>query len=682
MIEDDDLEWANIDIVSIAEKNKKPTLKKVVVFDLENVLIDFSRIRKAISRGNAQNNNHLLSKGKLIDGIWDIITILKKYGVTICVMSLHSEQFISLFINHHELPVDHIYGRTDLAYNISIPKQVTRLLDDLGVSKDDIVAFSGTEALTHSLSELGICSHFCNFTSKRDISTYFLDKPSDIFESMGIQLETRSQAWMYTKEANDIINGIVISTKKYQSSKSQGNNIDIPVEYIIADYIIRNPECRLVIEMTANRAGWQFNENERLSKRLFISCLTNIINDGATKIKDRGIRGGFLALEIDKTVKNNPKDYVCPLVDINKYYTDKADCEAGITLFNSKNYKDAFSFFESLSEENIWRGYYLAKFYRDGLAGEKNLDLAIQLCSFSAKKGLPVAAMLLGIMYEELTTSNHRIFKNYWYWVAYENYYDLALNNDLESQDTLGWCYIWGRGIEESRKEAEKWFKKAISGGLPKAYRSMGHISLVYDGDEEGWRRWQTMAAEKGDLPSIRICALTEEEKNNSDKAFYWYLKGAQLGDSSLQYCAGVCYYLGQGVQKDMSLAVYWTKLAATGGDSRAQCNLGYFYSEGLGLKKDQQEAIKWYQQSADKGQVEALCNMGEIYFEGLGVDKDYSLAFSYFHQAAEKNYAEAQYRLGLCYRDGIGTKMNPEEAQRWFQKAASNGHEEAKKNL
>ena len=58
-------------------------------------------------------------------------------------------------------------------------------------------------------------------------------------------------------------------------------------------------------------------------------------------------------------------------------------------------------------------------------------------------------------------------------------------------------------------------------------------------------------------------------------------------------------YFLGQGVEKDLSKAREWYLLAAKQGSKEAQNSMGFMYFEGKGVKKDLIEAYAWFQLAA-----------------------------------------------------------------------------------
>ncbi len=68
----------------------------------------------------------------------------------------------------------------------------------------------------------------------------------------------------------------------------------------------------------------------------------------------------------------------------------------------------------------------------------------------------------------------------------------------------------------------------------------------------------------------------------------------AKQGIADMQYCLGVCYQFGYGVEKNEAQAVYWWRKAAKQGYADAQYALGVCYYLGQGVTEDYKEAKKW----------------------------------------------------------------------------------------
>lgn len=97
---------------------------------------------------------------------------------------------------------------------------------------------------------------------------------------------------------------------------------------------------------------------------------------------------------------------------------------------------------------------------------------------------------------------------------------------------------------------------------------------------------------------------LQKSEKN--EESFEYYLKATNQGDVNAQYILGLCYFYGNGVEKDLSEAVKWYRKAAVQGFADAQYNLGICYYNGDGVEKNLSEAVVWFRKAADQGHAEA----------------------------------------------------------------------------
>jgi TPR repeat protein len=160
----------------------------------------------------------------------------------------------------------------------------------------------------------------------------------------------------------------------------------------------------------------------------------------------------------------------------------------------------------------------------------------------------------------------------------------------------------------------------------------------------------------------------------NLEEAVKWFRKAAEQGGAEAQCSLGVCYTTGEGVAKDTTEAVKWYRKAAEQEYARAQFNLGLCYAKGEGVAKDSTEAVKWYRKAAEQGGAEAQYNLGVCYATGEGVAKDSTEAVKWYRKAAEQGDARAQYSLGFCYANGEGVAKDTTEAVKWCRKAAEQG--------
>ena len=217
---------------------------------------------------------------------------------------------------------------------------------------------------------------------------------------------------------------------------------------------------------------------------------------------------------------------------------------------------------------------------------------------------------------------------------------------NAEAQRMLGYCYFWGEGIREDKREAVKWYRLAAGQGNAEAQRRLGYCYFWGEGIREDKR-----------------------------EAVKWYRLAAGQGNAEAQRRLGYCYFWGEGIREDKREAVKWYRLAADQGNAEAQRRLGYFYFWGKGIREDKREAVKWYRLAADQGNAEAQRWLGDCYFFGHGVGKNKREAVNWYFLSAEKGNAEAQRRLGACFYFGHGVAKNRQEAIRWYRLAAEQGN-------
>jgi hypothetical protein len=160
--------------------------------------------------------------------------------------------------------------------------------------------------------------------------------------------------------------------------------------------------------------------------------------------------------------------------------------------------------------------------------------------------------------------------------------------------------------------------------------------------------------------------------------AIFFFEKAANTGLPIAMYWAGSCYEEIDDSQK----AYQWYLKGANKGNSFAQSHLGYCYATGTGVSINPQKAIMWWSMAAEQGNEEAQYNLGELYYWGDVVKKDIQKAVVWYIKAAKQGVTDAQFRLGELYYDGEGVTKDYKEAKYWMQKAAMNGHTNAEEWL
>lgn len=136
------------------------------------------------------------------------------------------------------------------------------------------------------------------------------------------------------------------------------------------------------------------------------------------------------------------------------------------------------------------------------------------------------------------------------------------------------------------------------------------------------------------------VCCAQENSSTVSKSDIELIKILAEQGNAEAQDALGGCYYLGEGVAKDLKQAMYWWRKAAEQGFAVAQYNLGVYYDNGEGVAQDYQQAVYWFRKAAEQGDEYAQSWLGGRYYSGEGVAKDLKQAAYWYRKAAEQgNY-------------------------------------------
>lgn len=160
-----------------------------------------------------------------------------------------------------------------------------------------------------------------------------------------------------------------------------------------------------------------------------------------------------------------------------------------------------------------------------------------------------------------------------------------------------------------SKEKAVFWLKKSCDKNHLGAKKALGHLYMKGNGIQKN----EMMAIQLlGSCAPLSLATYYKEGKfvyKDYNKAFKWYQKAANIGDSMGMFHLGDCYGKGIGVSKNQEEAVKWYIKAAenntspTDGDLVAQqdarsvaCyNLGAHYQQGVGVLKNDLEAYAYF---------------------------------------------------------------------------------------
>lgn len=202
-------------------------------------------------------------------------------------------------------------------------------------------------------------------------------------------------------------------------------------------------------------------------------------------------------------------------------------------------------------------------------------------------------------------------------------YYSQAVElGNANAMWKLGYCYLFGNGVEKNNATALKYIRRAADLGNAEAMCCLGQCHC------EGMLGWST------------------------------------------------------GIREDFAEAVKWFKKAAAHGHPKAMYLLGSAYKFGHGVSVDYEEAAYWFTESAELGDRDAMYSLANCFRKGDGVDTDITEAAYWYEKAAELGNRDAMYNIAICYYKGHGVSKDKEKSREWFEKAYRCGDLKALKML
>lgn len=113
--------------------------------------------------------------------------------------------------------------------------------------------------------------------------------------------------------------------------------------------------------------------------------------------------------------------------------------------------------------------------------------------------------------------------------------------------------------------------------------------------------------------------------------------------------------YLGIGGEAALDELIRVWQETAMRGSRPAMNELGVCYELGEGIEKDPAKAAEWYRRAAKRGNAVACYNLARCYWWGIGVEKDRAKAAKWYCSAADKAFKPA-----MAAYERIGLKLSP----------------------
>lgn len=369
---------------------------------------------------------------------------------------------------------------------------------------------------------------------------------------------------------------------------------------------------------------------------------------------------------------------------MGRYYSD--ELEKGVMLLyfqrDPEKYAEGVSLIEqAVEKEEPDAFYFLARCYAWGDGNvEQNDDRAIEL----SRRGIELGSDLcvLGAdrfdgLRGELEAAMHHSLED-----SFEAVKQQASAGDPMAQYAVGLFYYWqdisklqrpssqaeyDKNEIENSREAHKWFRMAARCGCIPAFRNV-YYSFANGGNgvQKNIQAALAFAEEAKDWVDLtgefcRSVSLEYKELNNPQRRIAWLERAADRGEGRCMNTLGVLYAEGkEGLPVDERKAFSYYLRAAEAGNTDGMYNVAMKYKDGIGTPQDGAKAFHYYQMGAERGDYDCLYHVSRYYFTGeWGVPQDYAKCLRVSKLAAEAGSNRAKYHIGYCYLYGKGCEIN-----------------------
>lgn len=165
------------------------------------------------------------------------------------------------------------------------------------------------------------------------------------------------------------------------------------------------------------------------------------------------------------------------------------------------------------------------------------------------------------------------------------------------------------------------------------------------------------------------------EKINDFVKAYPYYLKAANLGNTWAMNNISVLYFNGQGVSQNYAKGREWLEKAADNGNEHSRYWMGrYIFYGSFGYSEDRNRGNQIIKQAAYNGNSDAMFFLGEYCSGSL------EFAEKWYRMAANAGNAEAMYKLTLLSEpspDGSHYifRLSDDEQFEWYKKSSELGY-------
>jgi TPR repeat protein len=182
-----------------------------------------------------------------------------------------------------------------------------------------------------------------------------------------------------------------------------------------------------------------------------------------------------------------------------------------------------------------------------------------------------------------------------------------------------------------------------------------------------------TPLANDNDREAQYYLAQVYRAQKQFDKAFTWFKKSGDNGNSQAYFQMGLMHDNGEGVEMNPLNAMDWYRKAKLSEINSLSDKQAKFYDDNQNGTLKQVTAntmLEKQKQVAENGDVEAQYIVAQRLDFGIFVPRNFAEAIKWYQRAAENGHKESQFQLGYFFCRGVGVEQNKKLANEWLIKS------------
>lgn len=267
-----------------------------------------------------------------------------------------------------------------------------------------------------------------------------------------------------------------------------------------------------------------------------------------------------------------------------------------------------------------------------------------------------------------------------------------AEKGDLEAQLELSHCFSAGTGVDEDKKESEKWLLKGVKAKYPPSLYEYSLEICSFKNQNKDYERVIPYLEEAHKQKYFKATSLLTYYLKDQKKADKLLIEAATAGESDAQADLARRILRKENID-DLRLltavepedGLKWYEKSAYQMNADAALELAEIYKNGTeDIQKDPELQKKWekisfdlfkiltaissYTTQGDGDKYQELI-VARCYLNGKGTNKNEKKGFIHMYNAAVGGDCRAKYELAYLFEKGIGIPKNIEEALKWYGK-------------